>query len=328
MKRMIVMMNLVVMLAVSAAVASAQEPQPPVRDGALRDWVGIVMNVVSEATGLDRAEIIRLSQEENQTLAQIITTNGGDVEAVKQQIISAIQADFNENLDERVDNVLNNPLPGRGVGRDGRPGGRGDGGPLANGVIAEIAEQAGLEIAAIREQAQSGAPLSEIATSAGLDPNAIMTAVKERAVERVNQRVADGEMTQEEADQVLADLDSRLAEVMNTPLPDLAQQARNTAAVARAVTKATTDTLGLQPDDLRDGLTEGQTLTDFITANGGDVNAVSAAAVQLLNEQIAQAVANGRMTQEEANELLAGVDVAVQEALSRPFEGRLRDGRR
>lgn len=84
---------------------------------------GSMMSIISEATGLDM-QTIREQSTNGATLAEIITENGGDVEAARAQLIEAMkdQPDATEqDIEQIVDSLLNNPLPQRGMG-GGRPG--------------------------------------------------------------------------------------------------------------------------------------------------------------------------------------------------------------
>jgi hypothetical protein len=80
------------------------------------------MNIISEATGLDIATI-REQSADGATLAEIITANGGDVEAVEAELITALgdsPIQQEQDIEQFVSNLLNNPLPGGGF-----QGGRG-----------------------------------------------------------------------------------------------------------------------------------------------------------------------------------------------------------
>ena len=82
----------------------------------------MIMNIVSEATGLD-VETIREQSANGATLAEIITANGGDVEEVKAKLIEAMMKNPNaseEDVEQRVEEMLNNPLPQRNF-QQGRP---------------------------------------------------------------------------------------------------------------------------------------------------------------------------------------------------------------
>ena len=63
-----------------------------------------------------------------------------------------------------------------------------------------------------------------------------------------------------------------------------------------------TEVLGLERDELREALAGGQTIAEIAEANGVEVQAVIDALVAELDEHLAQAVADGRLTDDEAAE--------------------------
>ena len=85
------------------------------------------MTIITEATGLS-IEALQEEAASGSTLAEIIMANGGDVEAVRAQLIEAMSEMPNADetdIEGRVSDLLNNPFPGPGI--EGRPGGfRGD----------------------------------------------------------------------------------------------------------------------------------------------------------------------------------------------------------
>jgi hypothetical protein len=85
------------------------------------------MTIISEATGLD-PEALREEAAGGATMADIITAHGSDVEAVEAKLIEAMSELPNAqegDIEQRVSDLLNNPLPGPGV--EGETGGfRGD----------------------------------------------------------------------------------------------------------------------------------------------------------------------------------------------------------
>lgn len=86
-----------------------------------------ILTIISEAAGLD-FETLREEAAGGATMAEIITANGGDVEAAKAKLIEARSEMPNaqeEDIEQRVSDLLNNPLPMPGI--EGGPGGlRGD----------------------------------------------------------------------------------------------------------------------------------------------------------------------------------------------------------
>ena len=81
-------------------------------------------------------------------------------------------------------------------------------------------------------------------------------------------------------------------------------------------------TLKLTPAQLFDQLHSGKTLSEIATAQGVDINsvqsAVQSARTQAIKDQINQAVKDGRITQDQANWLLQGLDKGY---LNRGFGG-------
>ena len=73
---------------------------------------------------------------------------------------------------------------------------------------------------------------------------------------------------------------------------------------------------GLEPDELRDLLQDGQSLADVATAQGVDVQTVIDTLVNAAKEHLDEAVANGRLTQEEADAKLAEITERITEMVN------------
>ncbi|MCI0710178.1 MAG: hypothetical protein L0154_08445 [Chloroflexi bacterium] len=84
------------------------------------------------------------------------------------------------------------------------------------------------------------------------------------------------------------------------------------------------EALEMEPEDIIEALQaeEGTTLADVIEANGGDVEAIIAAVVEEKTERLNEAVADGRLTQEEADERLAELEERITERLNSEFTPR------
>ena len=84
------------------------------------------------------------------------------------------------------------------------------------------------------------------------------------------------------------------------------------------------EALGMEPEDIIQALQaeEGTTLADVIEANGGDVEAIIATVVEDKTERLNEAVADGRLTQEEADERLAELEARITERLNGEFTPR------
>ena len=85
---------------------------------------------------------------------------------------------------------------------------------LQRTLLAAIAEAAGLEQQEIMAQTREGKSLLEVAEDSGTDLDTILVQVVNAETERIGQAVADGSMTQTEADKWLAGLEERAKEML------------------------------------------------------------------------------------------------------------------
>lgn len=230
----------------------------------------------------------------------------------------------------------------------GQPGGRmlGRGGLLGN--VAEIvADATGLTPLELRQQIRQGTTLAEIITANGGDVDAVTADIVAAVTEQVNQAVADARITQERADQLLADLEARVTDALNGEAPlglgglrgGLGRgeapgnfdgtgrpfgrggnrggferpgvMLQGTLPLLDAVQSAT----GLSLVDIGSQIRDGATLGEVVTNNGGDIDAVIAAALATVTEQANQAVTDGTITQAQADALLARLETFYQNAM-------------
>jgi hypothetical protein len=290
MKRMLIVLTVVIAALMSVGIAAAQEPGAGQPGGQPRNDHPILnelIRLVAEETGLAPMDILRQARD-GKTLAQIITENGGSVENVQARI------------DEAVANFLNTPLnelqrPDR---RDALP-------REAMLLVQEIAELANVDVRDVAEQLIEGSTLNEVISAYGLDASTVIANAEAAVSDRVNEQLATLDL------EALLDVNFR-------------ERALD-AVIRRAVTDATADALGKNPREILRELTEGQTLNDYITANGGDPASITAAALEKIQMGVDRRVENGGMTPEEADEVLASAEAKITELLSQPFELPLRD---
>lgn len=218
-----------VVLVLGDGVISAQEATPEFQrgDGIMRE----VLNIVADATGLEPREIAERVRA-GETLAQIITAQGGDVTAVTSQIVAAISDRVNTavaegritqeradeillDLEARVTRVLNGEyeLAGAGLGRGERGGMRGDAG---FGVLQRAAEATGLTAQEIATQMRDGQSLAAILSANGVDVQVFIDESVAAFDARMAEAVAAGRITQEQADQLSLEFRERLTERINS----------------------------------------------------------------------------------------------------------------
>jgi hypothetical protein len=170
MKKLIVSMLTVGIVMTSAAMASAQGPQGGNNQfgGRGNRGQGPVLEAVEEATGLEREAIIEAVRG-GQTLAEIITANGGDVAAVEAEIAAEIaerSGDDPAEVQARVNELLNSTEPLR----DGREARQDLFGPEALDILSEAT---GLERQDLLQALRDGSTPTELITANGGDAAAV-----------------------------------------------------------------------------------------------------------------------------------------------------------
>jgi len=200
---------LLVVLSVGAFAVNAQSenPVPPERQGqdagagprrVTGNIIAILIGVVTDQTGLTTQEI-RMQAQEGATLAEIIQSNGGNVDSV----VQATMAEVNErvmnavqdgiitpqqgerilsNVPEVIERVLSSELPTR-------PGG--DQAPFARALVQRVAEATGLEPGQVVEQLNNGASLADVLAANGVDVNAFIDGLIAEQTANLRQRLEE-----------------------------------------------------------------------------------------------------------------------------------------
>ena len=114
---------------------------------------------------------------------------------------------------EQADEVAGT-LSEAGIGERGGPGGGG------RFDLAAAATALGLTEAELRTALEAeGTSLADVAEDQGVEVDTLVDALVAAAEERIAQAVEDGEMTQEQADEGLADLEQRVTDRVNSDRP-------------------------------------------------------------------------------------------------------------
>ncbi|MGH9250191.1 MAG: hypothetical protein ACRD0W_11810 [Acidimicrobiales bacterium] len=129
--------------------------------------------------------------------------------------------------------------------------------------------------------------------------------------------VADDTITQDQADKVAAALDDSDALRFGGP-----GGPHPHGRMVPLDLEVAADTLGLTPEELRDALSaDGTTLADIAEEQDVETTTLVDALVAAADERIEQAVADGRLTQEQADELREAVPDRIAAAIDREFRG-------
>ena len=109
-------------------------------------------------------------------------------------------------------------------GRGGPGGGHGHG-RGGHGLDA-AATALGVTADELRTAIQGGQTIAEFAAEKGVDVQTVIDAMIADASTRINERVASGDMTQEEADEKLVELTTRITDAVNNGRPERPADAR------------------------------------------------------------------------------------------------------
>ena len=187
-------------------------------NGELRDGRGprghhrgfhIGLETAAEALGMTTDEL-RTELEAGKTIADVAGEKGVDLQAV----IDAVVAAGEDEHVERVTAFANGERPEAGVGRGGHR-------RAARIGLDAAATALGMTSDELREaMSADGATLASVAEAQGVDVQVVIDALVGEAQERLDRAVADGRLTQAEADEKATDLEARITEMVNSGRPD------------------------------------------------------------------------------------------------------------
>lgn len=201
---------------------------------------------------------------------------------------------------------------------------------VRSGLIREVLQatsaEIGLPVSDILVQMQpEGATLADVIEANGGSVDAVVTASVASATERINQAVADGNATQEQADNLLSNLEQLITDGINGDLP-FTGGTNPRQNLQRALVTAITEETGMDAQSVLQEVRDGKTPAEVIEENGSSVDAVVASAIATVTERINEGVANDRLTQEQADDLLASLEQAFTDILNGEFERPNGDG--
>ena len=175
--------------------------------------------VAAEAIGISDDEL-RTALEDGQSIAQVAEAEGVDV----QTVVDALVANATDRLEEAIaelpermaELVEREGLPERG--RFGGPGGPGGFHGRGLGLDA-AAEVIGISDDELRTALRDGSSIAEVAEDNGVAVPTVVDAVVADASAHLDEKVAEGDLTEAEAAERLAALEERVTDLVNAERP-------------------------------------------------------------------------------------------------------------
>ena len=193
---------------------------------------------------------------------------------------------------------------------------------IAAGAVAAFAVAGGGAAVAATQawspHEESQAVIDDAAGQLGIEPSELSDALKEALENRVDQAVEDGRLTKEQADALKERIESGDVPLVFGGFGGPGFGHGHFGHFADLDAAATY--LGLTEAELRAELQDGKTLAEIAKAEGKSVDGLIQALVKAANERITDAVADGKLTQAQANEL----EEDLEERITDLVNGKLR----
>jgi uncharacterized protein YidB (DUF937 family) len=174
-------------------------------DRARARHAGAELEAAAEALGLSVDELAAKLSDGETTIADVAEQEGVPLDEVKDAMTDAAR--------ERIDELVTKPWPKPGFREHpGKAPGHGrwfGGGPFG-ASIEELASALGIDIDELRQQLRDGKSPAEIAQEQGIDVDELIDELVSAVGEHLDEAVANGHLTREQAD----NLEAKLREVV------------------------------------------------------------------------------------------------------------------
>ena len=195
----------------------------------------------------------------------------------------------------------------------------------------ELATVLGLSTEDLWSQLAAGKSLGEIADAQGVSRDTVADTLTKGLADHLADEVAEGDLTQSEADARLAEAKGAVATMIDKGWDDWAEGGGGgPGALGRpgsmghggpgmgrgAELRGLADSLGIDLDQLRTDVMGGKTIAEAAAAQGVSADALTSTLVTEATRHIDQALADGRIDQAKADELKAGLDARIDDLIN------------
>ncbi len=220
-------------------------------------------------------------------------------------------------------------------GRRGRWGHRGNRGFKTEAVTDAL----GLTREEIRDGFADGKTLAEMAEDQGMSSDELSAALVDSITAAIEQAVEDGKIDAADAEEKLAEVEAKVEELINKDPADFptrgdhadradrgGRMGQRGFGALRGGSEDVQELLGLSAEEIRTAMVDGSSLADLAEQQGVTVEELSDVLVSGIEEQIDQAVEDGKIDADRADEIKDGVDEKIEAMINAEFDG-FRGGR-
>lgn len=159
---------------------------------------------------------------------------------------------------------------------------------------------------ALSPQQESEAIVNDVAEQLGVEPEELTGALKEAQKNRVDAAVEAGRLTEEQGEELKARIESS-----DSPLLGFGPGPGHGHFVHFHDLDAAASYLGMSEEELRTALGEGQTLAEIAEERDKPIDGLIDTLVAAATEDLDEAVADGRLTEEQKAEILSNLEERI-----------------
>lgn len=188
------------------------------------------------------------------------------------------------------------------------------GGHAKVGSPETLATALGVDAETLRSELAAGKSIADIAEEQGIEIDAVVEALIADVETHLAEHVADGSLTEDEAADKLANAEAKIAEKVTEArtLDGRGPGFRRGAPLSSTVIEM----LGVDAAALREALAAGQSVADVANENGVDLDDIVSTLVDEKAAHLAEHIADGSLTEEEAADKLANAETMITERLN------------
>lgn len=170
---------------------------------------------------------------------------------------------------------------------------------------------------------EQGAPrgnfLERVAEKLGISVDQLKEAIQSAALDAVNEAEANGQITAEQANKARERIESGQGiRGFFERRHDRREHRRD--LVRKGIVESAAESMGMTFDELKAELQAGDSIADVAAEQGVSLDTVKSAITTDAEAKLGEAVANGRITQERADELLAKLSEHLDDILNKSKE--------
>jgi polyhydroxyalkanoate synthesis regulator phasin len=193
-------------------------------------------------------------------------------------------------------------------------------------MLDAAADYLGVTQAELREALRDEQSLADVARAKGKSVDGLKAAMIKGVKADLDEAVEDGDITREHADQLVEKLSGEIDRLVEGRVPSPRPFGRGFGfgfgfGGGGDLFEAAADYLGLTEAQLRDELSDGDSLEDVAKAKGKSVDGLKTAMRSALKAELDEEVEEGDITREQANELLDDLSDVIDEAIAGDFRG-------